>query len=129
MRHSNGDARRLAAAVLGNRASSDARVLPALVDAYAYNADAESVPWDGGPLYVPRANFSQEQARTLLGHLIAWQVHCRDHELQSELRQVVNNLASVNLQGQAGMYGLGWDPDQNLRVWQQATGTELTPKH
>jgi hypothetical protein len=92
-----------AAAFLGTLSQQgDRGVGTAVITAYRFDPDATDVPWHGGPLYVPGLNWSRNQARALVGQLIAWHVWCDRHGRPAEQRQIHNNLMSNSLAGAAG---------------------------
>ena len=96
--HENNEVRRLAAGYLASRNDAAADV----IDVYRYQSDGAQVPWQGGALYVPSLGWSRGQAKTLMGHLTAWHLHCDRHGLDQEKQQIFNNLRSVGIWRQAG---------------------------
>ncbi len=96
--HKENEVRRLAAGYLAARDDS----AETIVKSYRYEAKDSAVPWQGGALYVPSLGWGRSQAKSMLGHLTAWHLHCDRHELTQEKQQVFNNLRSVGIWRQAG---------------------------
>lgn len=136
----NQNVRRQAAAYVATLANQqDNGVAEAIVKAYRFDPQANSVPWAGGPLFVPGINWSQdkEQARKLVGHLVAWHLWCEENlrnapQQRSALQtQIHNNLRSLQLAQAAGYQSPGFGEvgtDQWLLVWGRAVGKDQLEK-
>ncbi len=103
LRSDDAQARRLAAgclATLAVRAREGVR--EAVVSALAYDAGAERIPWQGGPLFLPSFSWTSAEAKVLFRQLVSWHLHCERQGLAQEMRQVHNNLNSWGLAKAAG---------------------------
>ncbi len=118
--------RRRAAAFLGTLAAQGDRSVPATVIAeLTFDADAESVPWGKGALFLPALNWKQADARELIDNLIAWHLWCDVHGHVEGQLQVHNNLINWGLANAAGYRPtvtqrtdtMGW-----LRAWGKVVG-------
>ncbi len=118
------ETRRLAASYLGGLATSDPTAIDAIVDAYAYVPGLSGVPWAGGALYVPSIGWQAEAAKAMVGHLIAWHVHCDRKGLSSEKQQIYNNLRSVGLHRPAGFPWPASDTKGLVDQYRQTYGDE-----
>lgn len=81
----------------------------------------ENVPWNGGPLFIPAIQWSQKDARELVGHLIRWNVWCDIKGKSKEQKQIHNNIRSLGLARAAGYQSPGWN-EVNCSAWLQAWG-------
>lgn len=118
--------RRMAAGYLGTLATQgDKGVASAVIDGYWFDRHARNVPWRGGPLYVPALGWEKDDAQALSRNLIQWLVFCDRKGLDNEMRQIHNNLASVQLSRAAG-YGFSrsGEPRGWYASWGQANGRE-----
>jgi len=90
--------RQTAAGYLGTLANQgDATVVKTVLEAYRFDPEAQAVPWQGGPLYVPALAWNKETAHKLVDELIRWDVWCDHHDRAQEVVQVENNLRSLQL--------------------------------
>ena len=122
--------RRQAAAYLGALAAAgDASVARSVATACAFDPAARTVPWQGGPLFLPALNWSQQptQAHRLVGNLIRWHLWCDRHGRVSEQRQIHNNLRSLTLARAAGYESPGWQ-EADVIVWLGAWGKAIGRK-
>ena len=101
----------------------DDRVAGSVVDVYRYKPGETSVPWQGGPLYVPAISWPKVEARQLTKNLIKWLVFCERKGLAGETRQIHNNLRSIALARAAG-YQLRGSGDSRswFKTWGQTFG-------
>ncbi len=79
--HEDQEVRRKAAGFVGTAAQAGEKTVAAdIAAALAFQADAEKVPWEGGPLFIPGIDWNQNQAeaKQLAQNLIAWHVWCGD---------------------------------------------------
>ena len=104
--------RRQAAAYLGTLAAGEngPAIAAAVADAYRFDPTAEQVCWKGGPLFIPGIDWQRypAEARRLTDGLIRWVVWCDRYGRTAELRQLHNNLRSLNLARAAGYASPGW---------------------
>jgi hypothetical protein len=122
--------RRQAAAYLGALAASgDASVARDVATACAFDPAARTVPWQGGPLFLPALNWQQQQtqASRLVANLIRWHLWCDRHGRVSEQRQIHNNLRSLTLARAAGYQSPGWQ-EADVIVWLGAWGKAVGRK-
>ena len=102
-------ARNMAAACLATVAGQgEPGVARAVLDAYRFDAAAETTTWEGGPLFVPSLSWNQEDARELTRHLVSWMVWCDARGRSGEHTQLHNNLRSLGLAAAAGYESPGW---------------------
>ena len=122
----NQNVRRQAAAYLGTLAGKGEDAVPAaVVKAYQFDAKAKDVPWTGGPLFIPGIKWKKDDARALVGHLVAWYLWCELQEKKTHHRALHNNLRSLQLAAAAGYQSPGFqqvDTDRWLTIWGQAVG-------
>lgn len=134
--HPNGEARRLAAGLLGTLEQQQPGVGAVVAASYAPDPDAKQVLWAGGPLYVPALGWTKADARVLVTHLISWQVFCNERGLTAEINQIRNNMNSLQLLDPAGFSrGQEWPASETtalVRQWARIHGEQavvelLTP--
>ncbi len=98
--------RRQAAGYLASQAKRGteeaADVARMTLQAYAFQAEAEDVPWTGGALFVPGINWTPEDAHTLVRSLIAWNVWAEENGKTELQRQIHNNIRGVGLSRKVG---------------------------
>lgn len=121
--------RRLAAGYLGSLAQQgeSESVAKGVAAALLFDAMDETVPWEGGPLFLPGIQWSQADARELVGHLIRWNLWCDIHGKSRELQQIHNNIRSLGLARSAGYQSPGWN-SVDCRAWLQAWGALMGRK-
>lgn len=113
----NTQVRRQAAAYLATIGRKDPKnVAGGILKLYRFDPEAKEVSWAGGALYIPQIQWPREEARTLIGHLLAWMIYCDHNGLTGEYQQIINNLRSVGLLGMAGIRMPGWS-DNQLVSW------------
>ncbi len=123
--HANQNTRRTAAAYLGlltNR--GDASVPTSVIKAYSFDSKAVSVPWKGGPLFLPGIQWTKDDARALVAELIRWVVWSDRHNRKDLIQQLHNNLRSIGLANVAG-YQPNWgqaDAKTWLQSWKAVVG-------
>lgn len=125
--------RRQAAAYLGTMATQgDKSVAKKVIQAYRFKPKARTVPWDGGPLFIPGIRWPKDQARELVGNLIAWHVWVDFNGKDASLkRQIHNNLRSLGLARAAGYSSPGWrevGTERWLVVWGKVVGHRAIQK-
>jgi len=126
--------RRQAAGYLATLAGQgNTQVAAAVGKAYRFDPEAQAVPWHGGPLFVPGIRWQEqkEEARALAEDLIKWFLFCERNSLTAEMRQLHNNLRSLQLAKAAGYQSPGWREVgilEWLTVWGQAVGMESLKK-
>ncbi len=114
-----------ATAYLGSKAGTDYDgVVEAVLTTYAFDAEAETVPWQGGPLYIPGIQWKKKPAQALVGRLLRWFLWCDLNGAADQSQQIVNNLASIGLADAAGYANPGWnyELDAWLLSWGRALG-------
>ncbi|MFT5683363.1 MAG: hypothetical protein ACI8RZ_004294 [Myxococcota bacterium] len=119
IKHENMEARRTAAGFLATMSRTDVTVLDATIRGYDFQPGAKAVPWAGGPLYIPSAQWGSDTARELIENLISWHLFCEVNKLPAEQQQINNNLRSVGFVGTAGYnaWDLPQDTDGLLVFW------------
>ncbi|MFQ5732550.1 MAG: HEAT repeat domain-containing protein, partial [Planctomycetaceae bacterium] len=112
-------------AAIANR--GDEGVASAVVKAYKFDPKAKTVPWKGGPLFIPGLRWKKKDAQALVSGLIAWYVWTEEN-LDAGARRgvqqpIINNLNSIQLGAAAG-YGrrFGRSVDTWLTVWGGVVG-------
>ncbi len=126
--HEDQDIRRKAAGFVGTAAAAgDERVAADIAGALAFDPEAEAVPWNDGPLFIPGINWdaNKEQAKALTHNLIAWHVWCDARKLTDEQAKINVNLGSVALSSAAGYNNLGQRNVASARwveSWKEAAG-------
>jgi hypothetical protein len=122
----NQNVRRQAAAYLGTLAAKGEDAVPAVVvKAYQFDAKAKDVPWTGGPLFIPGIQWKKDDAKALVGNLIAWFLWCEQHNKKTHHTALHNNLRSLQLAAAAGYTSPGFQQtgtDRWLTIWGQAFG-------
>lgn len=123
--HDDMNVRRTAAGFLATMSRTDVTVLDATIRGYDFQPGAAEVPWAGGPLYIPAAQWGSDTARELIENLISWHLYCQLNNLQSEQQQINNNLRSVGFVNAAGYnaWNLPQDTDGLLVFWGQNEGS------
>jgi hypothetical protein len=120
--------RRQAAAYLGALAGQGDKDVPgAVVAVCKFDPKAKDVPWKNGPLFVPGIQWSKDDARALVGNLIAWHLWCDRHSRAAEQTQIHNNIRSLALASAAGYQSPGWQDVGTLKwlaIWGKAAGRE-----
>jgi len=118
--------RRQAAAYLGTLAGQgDKGVGKAVIERYSFDAEAEDVAWNGGPLFVPGLQWNKEDAQALVGNLIKWHLWCDVNGKAAEQKQIHNNIRSLSLASAAGYKSPGFneiDTASWLKIWKEAAG-------
>jgi hypothetical protein len=122
----NQNVRRQAAAYLGTLAAKGEDAVPAVVvKAYQFDAKAKDVPWTGGPLFIPGIQWKKDDAKALVGNLIAWFLWCERNNKKTHHTALHNNLRSLQLAAAAGYTSPGFQQtgtDRWLTIWGQAVG-------
>ncbi|MBW3540766.1 MAG: DUF2330 domain-containing protein [Planctomycetes bacterium] len=120
--------RRQAAAYLGTLAAQgDKNVAGEVVEAYEFDPNAKTAPWEGGPLFIPGIDWQKDDARKLVDHLIRWYLWTELNEHKQHQAALHNNLRSVQLAQVAGYQSPGFQEvgvDQWLETWGRAIGKE-----
>ncbi len=112
-----------ATAYLGTLAvQGDKKVAPAVVNVYKFDPQAEQVPWNGGPLYLPGIQWDKEQGTKLVGNLIAWHLWCDRNGKGGEQQQINNNLNSITLANVVGYQFGANDTVTWLTNWGKVVG-------
>lgn len=102
-----------AAAVLGaigTTAEDQANIVRLVIDSLAFDGDRETVPWHGGPLFIPGIAWKAEDARHAIEHLLSWWMWWERRELQGEINVVVNNLSVFSQAAGVTHHGQTLDP-------------------
>lgn len=121
--------RRQAAAWLATRKQqSGDRVNEAILDAVAFDAAVEYVPWHGGPLFVPGINWQKDDAVRLINELTAWWVWCHAHDQMDEVSKIHTNVNSWQLMRAAGFQAVPQSLTQWLETWQKVIGEQEMEK-
>ena len=123
--HADTATRRTAAGYLGTLGARDASAAATIAAAYAWTPKSETLLWSGGALYVPNLSWQQAEARVLVGHLVAWHLHCDRLGLTGERQQVYNNLRSVQLHRPAGLPWPSESTPELLRQWSGVVGAPV----
>ena len=115
--------RRTAAGYLGALAQQgDVEKVAAVVSkGLLFDGMDENVPWDGGPLFLPGIQWTQKDARQLVGQLIRWNLWCDINGKSNEQKQIHNNIRSLGLARAAGYQSPGWN-EVDCSAWLQAWG-------
>ncbi|MCZ6597316.1 MAG: hypothetical protein O7B99_06750, partial [Planctomycetota bacterium] len=120
--------RQLAASLLATQgAQGRVEVGGVVADVYRFDPAADAVPWEGGALFLPSIAWSKDDARDLVGSLVAWHLWCERHEMAAQQTQIHNNLRSLGLAQAADYQSPGWNEvgtDEWLRIWGRAVGRE-----
>jgi hypothetical protein len=133
----NPSVRQMAAAYLGTLAQKNGKagnelVGGAVVRALAFKPDAASVPWKGGPLYLPNIGWDKTMGKQLAGQLIAWDVFVATRGDVPTHVQITNNLNSPPLAAAAGYSALGNYAQRSakdwVKVWKQVAGADAARK-
>lgn len=112
LRAKNASVRQLAAGYLASLGKRDGPEIATLVvQAYAFDARAKSVPWRGGPLYIPALDWHPSDARRLLVHLARWHEWAVKHKNRVDAHTVLNTLQSRTLIRAAGLSMPQWRAD------------------
>ena len=118
--------RRQAAAFLGSLAAQgDEDVASSVVNVFQFAPDAQVPSWDGGPLFIPGIPWTKEDAKELVGNLVAWHLWCDRNGRPDEQKQIHNNLRSLGLASAAGYESPGFREANTVRwleVWGKAVG-------
>ncbi len=80
-------------ATLGNK--DKASVAQCVIDRLSFDAQADRVPWDRGPLFVPNIPWDQTESRELARTLVAWDIWAANRDDMDLQRQLHNNLRSI----------------------------------
>ena len=103
------NARRQAAAFLGTLAAAKQQeTVSEILAAYRFDPQAKTLPWAGGPLFVPSLKWTPDQAKTLAGNLIAWYLWCDVQGSKKQQAAIHNNLRSLRLARAAGYQSPGF---------------------
>ncbi len=96
--------RRIAAGYLGALAKQgdSTGVVEQVIQQYQFDSAASEVPWQGGALFVPSIIWSKDDARSLVGNLIRWNLWCELKGKSDQQRQIHNNIRSLGLANAAG---------------------------
>lgn len=109
-------------AALGRKQAN--KVAKATLSVYRFRPKATKVPWHGGPLYVPMISWDRAEAKKLVQRLLTWYIWCNQRRQSRQLRQIHNNIRSLNLARAAGYRSPGWR-NVGLRrwitIWKQAS--------
>ena len=121
--------RRIAAGYLGSlaQAGDSKSVAKSVIAKFEFSGDASKVAWEGGPLFLPGIQWSQEEARELAGNMIQWYLWCDINNKSAEQKQIHNNIRSLGLARAAGYTSPGWrdvDCVQWLEAWKVVVGKE-----
>lgn len=96
--------RRQAAAFVATMAQNKGTesVARAVIAAYRFHPGAPSVPWSGGPLFIPGFSWPKAEATALVGELLAWHLYCDLRGLRRKQKQLENNLRTTGLSNASG---------------------------
>ena len=126
--HSDQNIRRQAAAYLANLGAEDLEgVAKDVIGKYQFVSNADTVPWAGGPLFVPSISWSKQHATDLMRELVAWDIHSAqvdDMNLQRQLHNNLRNLAN-RLGIRRGSEGFNWQfnsPREWFEMWGKIAG-------
>ena len=106
-----------AAAVLGaigTKPEDQASIAQLVLGSLAFTTDSETVPWHGGPLFLPGITWKAEDGEQAIEHLLSWWMWCEQRELQGEISVIANNLwvfsqaASVTNQASLDLWLFDW---------------------
>ncbi len=119
------EVRRRSAGYLATIGQNNSTAAAEVVRVLSFDAQAESVPWADGPLFLPAVSWQQSDARELIGNLVRWHLWCDLRERAQEQRQIDNNLRSVTLAGIAGFQIPSTaDTASLLGTWSKVVGRE-----
>ena len=104
VRGEDNEIRRIAAGYLRALANQGdtSDVVEQVVRQLQFDVAANKVPWSGGALFVPSISWSKDDARSLVGNLIRWNIWCDLKGKSNEQRQIHNNIRSLGLANAAG---------------------------
>jgi hypothetical protein len=125
-RSSYQEVRRSAAGLLASRAQENPeRIMSLVIEELALGRDIETVPWDGGALFIPQfSQLSKTQSTELIGALVRWSVWTELHNTPAhQVRPIENNLRSYNLWSRAGGNRAGWRSANGAGAWLEAYKT------
>jgi hypothetical protein len=101
-----------------------------VIKLYKFDPAAKTVPWEGGPLYVPNIGWDKQMAKALVEGFISWYLWCELHEQKPEQSKISHNLNSLGLATPLG-YQPEWQ-DQGvarwLQIWKQVAGVDAVRK-
>lgn len=120
-------ARNLAAGCLATLAAQQREgVQVDLLAGLAFDPEAVSIPWAGGPLFLPQCQWNQEEAQRIFRDLIAWHLFADRGSLKEAQTQIYNALNSWGLANAAGytMPGSQIDTTRWLLVLGETLGEE-----
>jgi hypothetical protein len=125
--------RQQAAGYLATRANRNPKeaeaIARSIVKLYAFDAKAKEEPWKGGALFVPALRWTAADAKTLVGHLLAWHLWADQRKDVNLQRQLHNNMRSLELARVAGYASPGWQDVGTaawLTIWAKAYGADET---
>ena len=79
---------------------------------YSHKKALRGVPWKGGPLYLPRYQWTQKEALAMTRHLVCWLIWCEQQGQKDVVQQVQNNLRDLSWRNGIGFRqggtGLKW---------------------
>ena len=120
--------RRQAAAYLGTLSQQgDNSVAGHVINVYVFEPQADSVSWDGGPLFLPGLAWPKAEAQQLVSQLVAWYLWCDLNNKKEKKKQIHNNLRSLGLARAAGYQSPGFkevDTVTWLKIWGKVAGKD-----
>ena len=92
-----------------------------LNDSLSYSKEKanKGVPWDGGALYLPRFQWSTDEAWDMSRQLICWMLWAEENDKPELARQVSNNLRDLSWRN-----GIGFRQAGSGRDWAKALLTK-----
>ena len=119
---SDQNVRRMAASFVATKAQQGSTdIADPIIEVVKFDADANAVPWQGGPLFIPQIAWGEDDSRALVGNLIRWMVWCDTNNDSKNTRVIHNNIRSLALANAAGYKSPGWN-DADVRQWLIAWG-------
>ncbi len=120
--------RNRAAAYVATKASQgEGGLAEPVIEICKFNAQADEVPWKGGPLFLPSIAWGKEDAKDLVGNLMRWLVFSDQQDDSANIQIIHNNIRSLGLANAAGYQSPGWNDvgtTQWLIAWGKAFGKD-----
>ena len=120
----NANVRRMAAGYLASLAQGGEteKVAKQVIESLKFDTGRMSVPWDGGPLFLPGIQWAKKDATQLVDHLIRWYLWCDINGKTDQTRQIHNNIRSLALARAAGYKSPGWR-ETSVQTWLKTWGS------
>jgi hypothetical protein len=107
---------------IGAQAEDQANVARLMIESLAFASDRKTVPWHGGPLFLPGIAWKVEDGQRAIEHLLSWWLWCEKREQQGEINVIANNLWAFSQPAGVVHHGQALDPW--LFDWGRRVGSE-----